>query len=150
MEDETEPPESLLPYAAWTEEALRHVMVRALQYVSANGLPGGHHFYLTFRTDFPGSSPPATVPQAGTLQVSGTGTTKTIPCNGGYLSVSGTTNTITITGHCTSVSVAGHGNQVTIDNTDAISASGTNNLVTYHWGSPKIANAGTSNTVLQG
>jgi hypothetical protein len=103
-----------------------------------------------FRTDFAGSSPPATVPQAGTLQVSGTGTTKTIPCNGGYLSVSGTTNTITITGHCTSVSVAGHGNHVTIDNTDAISASGTNNLVTYHWGSPKIANAGTSNTVLQG
>jgi hypothetical protein len=103
-----------------------------------------------FRTDFAGSSPPATVPQAGTLQVSGTGTTKTIPCNGGYLSVSGTTNTITVTGHCTSVSVAGHGNHVTIDSTDAISASGTENVVTYHWGSPKIANAGMSNTVQQG
>jgi hypothetical protein len=100
-----------------------------------------------FRTDFAGSSPPASVPPAGTLQVSGTGTTKTIPCNG---SVSGTTNTITITGHCTSVSVAGHGNHVTIDNTDAISASGTDNVVTYHWGSPRIANVGTSNTVLQG
>ena len=58
--------------------------------------------------------------------------------------------TITITGHCSRVSVVGYGNQVTIDNTDAISASGTNNLVTYHWGSPKIANAGTSNTVQQG
>lgn len=103
-----------------------------------------------FRTDFAGSSPPATVPQAGTLQVSGTGTTKTIPCNGGYLSVSGTTNTITVTGHCTSVSVAGHRNRVTIDSTDAISASGTENVVTYHWGSPKIANVGTSNTVQQG
>jgi hypothetical protein len=64
--------------------------------------------------------------------------------------VSGTTNTITVTGHCTSVSVAGHGNRVTIDSTDAIGASGTNDVVTYHWGSPKIANAGTSNTVQQG
>jgi hypothetical protein len=55
MEDETEqPPQSLLPYDSWTEEALRHVMVRALQHVSAGGLPGGHHFYITFRTDYPG------------------------------------------------------------------------------------------------
>ncbi len=60
MEDETEqPPESLLPYDAWTEEALRHVMVRALQHAAANGLPGNHHFYLTFRTDHPGVSIPA-------------------------------------------------------------------------------------------
>jgi hypothetical protein len=55
MEDDTEqPPESLLPYDTWTEEALRHVMVRALQHVGAGGLPGGHHFYVTFRTDYPG------------------------------------------------------------------------------------------------
>jgi hypothetical protein len=59
MEDDTEqPPESLLPYDAWTEEALRHVMVRALQHVSAHGLPGGHHFYVTFRTDYPGVAIP--------------------------------------------------------------------------------------------
>jgi hypothetical protein len=103
-----------------------------------------------FRTDFAGSSPSATVPKAGTLQVSGTSTTKTTPCNDGYLSVSGVTNTITVTGHCTSVSVSGYRNRVTIDGTDAISASGTGNVVTYHWGSPKIANAGPSNTVLQG
>jgi hypothetical protein len=103
-----------------------------------------------FRTNFAGSSPSATVPKAGTLQVSGTSTTKTIPCNDGYLSVSGVTNTITVAGHCTSVSVSGSGNHVTIDSTDAISASGTGNVVTYHWGSPKVANAGPSNTVLQG
>jgi DUF3060 family protein len=60
------------------------------------------------------------------------------------------TNTIILTVHCTSVSVAGHGNHVPIDSTDAIGASGTSNVVTYHWGSPKIANAGTSNTVQQG
>jgi len=103
-----------------------------------------------FRTDFAGDSPPATVPEAGTLQVSGTGTTKTIPCNDGYLSVSGVTNTITVTGHCTSLNVSGSGNHVTVDSTDAVSTSGIGNVVTYHWGSPKIVNAGTSNTVQQG
>ncbi|MCW3475869.1 SspB family protein [Limobrevibacterium gyesilva] len=60
MEDDTQQgPESLLPYDEWTEEALRHVMVRALEYAAANGLPGEHHFYVTFRTDHPGVSIPA-------------------------------------------------------------------------------------------
>jgi hypothetical protein len=103
-----------------------------------------------FRTNFAGDTPAATVPQAGTLQVSGTRTTKTVPCNDGYLSVSGVSNTVTVTGHCTSVSVSGDDNHVTIDSTDAVSTSGTANVVTYHWGSPKIVNAGTSNTVQQG
>jgi hypothetical protein len=60
--DETEnqaPPESLLPYDAWTEEALRQVMVRALRYAGSHGLPGEHHFYVTFRTDHPGVVIPA-------------------------------------------------------------------------------------------
>jgi hypothetical protein len=47
------PPDSLLPYAAWTEEALRSVARDALEYVGRAGLPGEHHFYITFRTDFP-------------------------------------------------------------------------------------------------
>ena len=47
-------PESLLPYDAWTEEALRHVVVRALAHVGAEGLPGDHHFYISFRTRNPG------------------------------------------------------------------------------------------------
>jgi uncharacterized protein len=56
MEDETEQrPESLLPYDAWAEDALRQVVIRALQYAAAQGLPGEHHFYLTFRTDHPGA-----------------------------------------------------------------------------------------------
>ena len=60
MEDDTEQqPESLLPYDTWTEEALRHVMVRAIQHAAAQGLPGGHHFYITFRTDHPGVAIPA-------------------------------------------------------------------------------------------
>ncbi len=46
-----ERPESLLPYDAWHEEALRHVVIRALAHVGAEGLPGEHHFYVSFRTD---------------------------------------------------------------------------------------------------
>ena len=57
--DGNQPPESLLPYDAWTEAALHQVMVRALQYVAEHGLPGEHHFYITFRTDYPGVSLPA-------------------------------------------------------------------------------------------
>jgi hypothetical protein len=102
------------------------------------------------RADLADDQLPANVPNAGTLQVNGSGTTKTIPCNGGYLSVSGVNNTITVTGHCTSVSVAGKGNHVTIDSTDAISTTGSGNVVTYHWGSPNVANTGTSNSVGQG
>ncbi len=54
MEDTPEQrPESLLPYEDWTEQALRQVVVRALEHAAAHGLPGGHHFYITFRTDHP-------------------------------------------------------------------------------------------------
>ena len=53
-----QPPESLLPYVDWTEAALRQVVRRALEYAAAHGLPGNHHFYVTFRTDYPGASLP--------------------------------------------------------------------------------------------
>lgn len=53
------PVESLLPYEQWHEEAQRHVVVQALKYVGQHGLPGEHHFYLTFRTDHPGAVVPA-------------------------------------------------------------------------------------------
>jgi hypothetical protein len=33
---------------------LRAVALRALEHASKHGLPGEHHFYITFRTDFPG------------------------------------------------------------------------------------------------
>jgi hypothetical protein len=63
MEDNEGPgpgelPESLLPYDQWTEDALRQIVVRALQHAVAHGLPGGHHFYVTFRTDQPGVAIP--------------------------------------------------------------------------------------------
>jgi hypothetical protein len=34
--------------------ALRHVVVQAIEHVSKHGLPGGHHFYISFRTNWPG------------------------------------------------------------------------------------------------
>ncbi len=54
MEDDPPPPpESLLPYAAWTRDALRQVVAKAVEHAAREGLPGEHHFYITFRTDHP-------------------------------------------------------------------------------------------------
>ena len=58
MSDDAPTPESLLPYDAWAEEALREVAIRAIESAAADGLPGEHHFYLTFRTDHPGTTVP--------------------------------------------------------------------------------------------
>src|SRR4051794_40156723 len=44
-------PDSLLPYDLWTEDALRYVAVWALNYAAKHGLPGEHHFFISFRTD---------------------------------------------------------------------------------------------------
>lgn len=60
MEDDSDQASSsLLPYDAWTQEALRQVVGHALSYAAEHGLPGAHHFYLTFRTDHPGTMIPA-------------------------------------------------------------------------------------------
>jgi len=42
-----------LDYDDLVDDALRGVMVRALKMVESQGLPGEHHFYITFRTDHP-------------------------------------------------------------------------------------------------
>ncbi|QCE32437.1 hypothetical protein FAI41_01940 [Acetobacteraceae bacterium] len=47
--------QSLLPYPKWLEEAQREVMVKALEYVAEEGLPGEHHFFISYRTDYPGA-----------------------------------------------------------------------------------------------
>jgi hypothetical protein len=59
MSDQTTPPESLLPYDDWMEQSLRQVVLHALDHAAAQGLPGEHHFYITFRTDHPGVVIPA-------------------------------------------------------------------------------------------
>lgn len=56
--DQEQRPESLLPYEHWTEAALRQVVAQAVAHVGAQGLPGSHHFYITFRTDHPGAVVP--------------------------------------------------------------------------------------------
>jgi uncharacterized protein len=43
-----------LNYQSLTEEALRGVVRQALTVAAGRGLPGQHHFYLTFRTTHPG------------------------------------------------------------------------------------------------
>lgn len=58
-DEPSDPPPSLLPYEEWFEEAQRQVALRALAHVGEHGLPGQHHFYLTFRTDYPGVHIPA-------------------------------------------------------------------------------------------
>lgn len=51
--------ESLIPYDEIVQEALRAVVGRVLQEVAdQGGLPGGHHFYITFKTKMPGVSIP--------------------------------------------------------------------------------------------
>lgn len=42
--------DSPLRYDLWIEDALRAVICRTLTYTQINGLPGEHHFYITFRT----------------------------------------------------------------------------------------------------
>jgi uncharacterized protein len=49
-------PDSLIPYDEIVQEALRAVVGRVLGSVADSGgtLPGGHHFYITFKTGAPG------------------------------------------------------------------------------------------------
>lgn len=42
-----------LRYDQMVEDALRSVVRRALTEAAVSGLPGDHHFYITFRTDIP-------------------------------------------------------------------------------------------------
>ena len=52
-------PESLIPYDEIVQDALRAVVGRVLGEVAqTGGLPGEHHFYITFNTRFPGVSIP--------------------------------------------------------------------------------------------
>jgi hypothetical protein len=48
-------PDSLIPYDEIVQEALRAVVGRVLGSVAKDGgLPGEHHFYITFKTQAPG------------------------------------------------------------------------------------------------
>ena len=48
------PDDETLRYDKMVEYALRGVVKQAIEEVMESGLPGEHHFYITFMTDFPG------------------------------------------------------------------------------------------------
>jgi hypothetical protein len=54
-------PRSDLDYPKLVERALRRVARDALAMAAEHGLPGRHHFYITFRTDHPGVVIPDTL-----------------------------------------------------------------------------------------
>jgi hypothetical protein len=58
MSDDAQTAESLIPYERWTDDALREVVIRAIELAASTGLPGEHHYYITFRTDHPGTKVP--------------------------------------------------------------------------------------------
>jgi hypothetical protein len=54
------PAQDQMHYEAMAQEALRGVVKAALKRAAApEGLPGAHHFYITFKTEAPGVSGPA-------------------------------------------------------------------------------------------
>ena len=46
--------ENGLDYGNLMQKAMRSMMAEVLQQVSVNGLPGDHHFYISFETGHPG------------------------------------------------------------------------------------------------
>jgi len=100
----------------------------------------------------PSAGPTAapTAPAGASLTISGIKESRTIACNQSAISVSGISNKVVITGHCASLNVSGVQNSITVDAVDSIDASGFNNQITYHTGSPTIENSGEQNTVQQG
>jgi hypothetical protein len=55
------PPNDLIGYDALQQEALRGVVRLALKQTAEHGLPGKHHFYITFKTFAAGVSGPREV-----------------------------------------------------------------------------------------
>lgn len=49
-----EPKVDSIEYPRWVQEALVQVVRRALDLVTRQGLPGEHHYYITFATTSPG------------------------------------------------------------------------------------------------
>lgn len=52
------PADSLIRYDLMVQEALRHVIKEALTLAANDGLPGEHHYYITFNTTHPGVEMP--------------------------------------------------------------------------------------------
>jgi Protein of unknown function (DUF3060) len=102
------------------------------------------------QTPVPAPAMSPTAPAGASLSIAGINNNRAIACNGSAISVSGVSNTVVITGHCASLSVSGVQNNVTVEAVDSIEASGFNNQITYHTGSPSIDKSGDGNVVHQG
>jgi len=102
------------------------------------------------QTAVPAPTVSPTVPAGASLSIAGINNNRAITCNGSAISVSGVSNTVVITGHCASLSVSGVQNKVTVEAVDSIEASGFNNQITYHTGSPSIDKSGDGNVVQKG
>jgi hypothetical protein len=48
--------EDTIDYAGYVDSAMRSVVRNVLAQVERSGLPGQHHFFVSFRTDYPGVS----------------------------------------------------------------------------------------------
>jgi Protein of unknown function (DUF3060) len=102
------------------------------------------------QTPVPGPAMSPTAPAGASLSIAGINNNRAIACNDSAISVSGVSNTVVITGHCASLSVSGVQNNVTVEAVDSIEASGFNNQIIYHTGSPSIDKSGDGNVVHQG
>ena len=87
--------------------------------------------------------------QGDLITVNGIEQNRTIDCNNCSVDVNGVRNTIIVTGHCVKLNVNGIENTVTVDSADTITASGFDNRVTYHVGSPQVNNSGGSNNIVE-
>ncbi|NBX03819.1 MAG: hypothetical protein EBR02_07165 [Alphaproteobacteria bacterium] len=47
-------PQDSLNYPVFIDQAMRGVVREVLRNVSANGLPGDHHFFISYATNYPG------------------------------------------------------------------------------------------------
>ena len=56
--------DSLVPYQEMVERALRSVLRDALARVEEQGLPGNHHYYISFLTRHDGVTIPGSPPRA--------------------------------------------------------------------------------------
>jgi Protein of unknown function (DUF3060) len=98
----------------------------------------------------PSADPTVIVASPGEdVSVAGIDENKTVTCNDGSVTISGIRNTVNVIGHCVKVGVSGMNNVVTVDAADTIGASGFDNRITYHSGSPQVDATG-SNVVEQG
>lgn len=91
-----------------------------------------------------------TIDSGASAQVSGNSLTRDVICHGGNLVVDGNENVVSVVGHCASLTVTGFDHTVVIDAADAITVSGIGGHVTYHSGTPTIANNGINTSVVRG